>query len=176
MTQPQPMTRRAALPAFVTLSSLACGLAALEASRTGAEHWGLFFILLAACADGIDGAVARSLRAATAIGSQLDSLSDMLAFGVAPAFLFLAHYPAAPLPVRIAVALVFAASAGFRLARFNTQPPRGAFVGLPTTAAGPALALVIAGPLPPNFAVGSAITLGLALLMISALPFPKFVH
>mgnify|MGYP003349167163 CR=1 FL=1 len=90
------MTLRMAAPALVTLIALACGLAAIEAAHAGEWEMALRFVLLAAVADAMDGTIARLLHASSNMGKELDSLSDLVTFGAAPAFLFASHYSAAP--------------------------------------------------------------------------------
>ncbi|MBI2939329.1 MAG: CDP-alcohol phosphatidyltransferase family protein [Chloroflexi bacterium] len=167
---------RNALPTLVTLVALGCGLLALEAARVG--DWGLALrlILLAAVADGVDGTVARRLRLTSALGEQLDSLSDVVAFVAAPAFLFMARYADGQPALRIGVALAFAAAGAYRLARFHAQPSPNAFCGLPVTAAGPAFAILTAGPFGVSDAVAATGGVVLALLMVSRRPFPKLAQ
>src|SRR5919202_6281689 len=93
------------VPSFVTAVALSCGLAALEATRMGAWDWTLRLILLAAVADGVDGALARQLHSTSPLGGQLDSLADIVAFGAAPAFLFESYFSAAPPLIRFGAAL-----------------------------------------------------------------------
>jgi CDP-diacylglycerol---serine O-phosphatidyltransferase len=153
--------------------TLSLGLAALEAARTGNWDVALRFILLAVIADGIDGALARQLRATSSIGEQLDSLADIIAFGAAPAFLFVTVYSTAPTLVLYGVALAFVLAGAFRLARFHAFPADGVFCGMPITAGGALLALTVAGPFGLDFWLAS-IAAGLtSVLMVSRIPFPK---
>ena len=167
------MTVRQAVPAAVTMIVLACGMAALEAARVGAWDLSLRLILLAAVADGVDGMLARRLRAVSPMGQQLDSLADIVAFGAAPTFLFATYYRGAPDPVRFTVALAFVLAGAYRLARFHARPTPVAFRGLPITAAGPLLALAVVGPFGAGLREAGAAGLGLAALMVSDHPFPK---
>lgn len=167
------MTLRQLAPALVTALTLTCGVAALEAVRV--QNWALALqlILAAAAADGVDGMLARRLQAVTAMGTQLDSLADIVAFGVAPAFLFATYYSAAPDWVRFGVALPFVLAGAYRLARFHAQPAHSIFHGLPITAGGTLFALIVAGPF--GAGVWDATMAGSALivLMICRHPFPK---
>lgn len=164
---------RRSLPSIVTMVALACGLAALEAARVSSWDLALRLILLAAIADGIDGVLARRLRVSSAMGEQLDSLTDIVAFGTAPAFLFASYYADAPVVLRLGVPLAFVLAGAYRLARFHAYPCREGFRGLPITVAGPLLALVVVGP----FAVGAwgagLIGLAIATLMVISRPFPS---
>lgn len=168
------MNVRPWLPAVVTLVVLACGLGSLEASRLG--DWDIAFglIVLAGLADAVDGLVARWLRVAGPMGAQLDSLADVIAFGTAPAFLFVAHYASAPAPLRLGVMLAFVAAGVFRLARFNVQPKREGFLGMPITCGGVLFAASVAGPFVGAMVNAAVVGLILAVLMASHVPFRKF--
>lgn len=161
----------------VTFAGLACGFASFEAARTGAWDIALRLILLAALADGIDGTVARRLHASGRIGKELDGLSDVVVFGAAPAFLFLTRYVDAAGPVHpalLAPAVVFLCSGAYRLARFQVDSRPETFCGLPITAAGVLLAATVAGSFSPPAPVAAVVTLLLAALMVSRVPFPTF--
>jgi len=167
------MTLRMAAPALVTLIALACGLAAIEAAHAGQWEMALRFILLAAVADAMDGTIARLLHASSNMGKELDSLSDLVTFGAAPAFLFASRYSDAPTELIFGGMVLFVASGAYRLARYNGQASRGdAFCGMPITAAGVLMAAAVAGPIELSHveAVGVAITL--SALMVSRVPFP----
>ena len=161
------------VPSFVTMLTLSCGLAAIESARTGNWDWALRFILLATIADGLDGALARQLRATSDMGEQLDSLADIVAFGAAPALLFVTVFSGAPGPIRYGVGLFFVLSGAYRLARFHAQPADGVFLGLPITAGGALMALIAAGPFGIDYWVASALAVSTSVLMVCRVPFPK---
>jgi CDP-diacylglycerol---serine O-phosphatidyltransferase len=161
------------LPSLVTMITLTCGLAAIEAARTGNWDWALRLILLATIADGIDGALARQLKATSPMGEQLDSLADIVAFGAAPAILFVTVFSSAPAPLRYGVGVFFVLSGAYRLARFHAVPADGVFLGLPITAGGALMALIAAGPFGLNHWWAAALATGTALLMVCRIPFPK---
>ena len=167
------MTLRQVPPALVTTLTLACGLAALEAVRVGDWVLTLRLLLMAAVADGADGMLARRLGAVSPMGAQFDSLADIIAFGVAPAFLFATYYGSAPDGVRFGVALAFVLAGAYRLARFHAQPTHTAFCGLPITAAGSLLVVIVAGPFRVGVPEAAAASIALAVLMVSHHPFPK---
>jgi CDP-diacylglycerol--serine O-phosphatidyltransferase len=108
--------------------------------------WGALLIFLAAIVDFLDGFVARLLKATSPMGKQLDSLSDVVSFGVAPALIIyqLLRISYAQkengLDVSIAFllpALIIACAAAWRLAKFNLdESQQYSFKGLPTPAAG----------------------------------------
>ena len=79
------MRRRELIPQTITVLALACGLGAFEAASTGQWAWSFRLILLAGVFDGADGVLARRLAVAGPMGQQLDSLSDVVTFGAAPA-------------------------------------------------------------------------------------------
>src|SRR5215204_3811639 len=108
--------------------------------------WGAFLIFLAAIVDFLDGFVARLLKATSPMGKQLDSLSDVVSFGVAPALiiyqLLRISYAQEENGLDISIAfllpaLIIACAAGWRLAKFNLdESQQYSFKGLPTPAAG----------------------------------------
>ena len=167
---------RRMLPSLVTMLTLTFGLAALEVVRLGDWDLALRFILLAAIADGVDGKLARQMGATSRMGEQLDSLADIIAFGAAPAFLFATYYANAHGIIRFGVPLGFVLAGSYRLARFHAYPRPGAFCGLPITAAGAILAVIVAGPF--ALLAQEAVIVGIVLagLMICCHPFPKFAQ
>ena len=159
------------LPTMFTLGNALCGFAAIYiASRnidpaTLPMKWspltfGAMFIFLGMLLDGLDGRVARMTNSTSDLGEQLDSMSDMVTFGVAPAFLGVQMVgigvpffgPAADdsLFGRIAllVALIYVACAALRLARFNIEiedeePDHTSFKGLPSPGAAGTVASMV---------------------------------
>lgn len=81
----------------------------------------IYAIFLAALLDGLDGRVARAIGAQSAFGEQYDSLSDLLAFGVAPAILMYSWSLHDLGRIGLACSFIYTACAAFRLARFNVQ-------------------------------------------------------
>ncbi|MDB5490172.1 MAG: CDP-alcohol phosphatidyltransferase, partial [Micavibrio sp.] len=75
------------IPNVMTLTAMAAGLAAIQFGLNGQWEKALLAILLAAVMDVMDGATARLLKATSDFGAQLDSLSDFMAFGVAPSII-----------------------------------------------------------------------------------------
>lgn len=137
------------LPNLITLLNLACGTLAIVLALEGQWRWAVYLILAASVFDFLDGFVARLLNAYSETGKQLDSLADMVSFGVLPAVfiytlfknLFLnlpddagSIYAHLQWVVLASVLLVPAFSA-IRLARFNSEEDQGSFFhGLPTPA------------------------------------------
>lgn len=81
------MNLRLWIPNMITLANLACGVIATMLAIKGVIHWAAIFIFLAAFFDLMDGLAARALNAKSALGAQLDSLCDLVSFGVAPAMI-----------------------------------------------------------------------------------------
>ncbi|MCA1057971.1 CDP-diacylglycerol--serine O-phosphatidyltransferase [Rossellomorea aquimaris] len=121
---------------LITLSNLSLGGIAIISILHNQLHLSLILIFIAALTDRFDGMVARRLNIESELGKQLDSMSDIISFGVAPALLM---YTAAlnqfDLPGMFFTILYLACGA-YRLARFNITENDGYFTGLPITAAG----------------------------------------
>ncbi|MBI2932257.1 MAG: CDP-diacylglycerol--serine O-phosphatidyltransferase [Planctomycetes bacterium] len=145
----------AILPTLLTLANGVCGfLALLEISKGHFDRAG-YLILVAMVFDALDGKVARLTRTATNFGAQMDSLCDLITFGVAPGFLVYAiNYDSDPakmlLPERVllVVCVFYAMCALLRLARFNveTTPDDAShlsFSGLPSPAAAGTIASAV---------------------------------
>ena len=164
----------------VTFTALACGFASLSATHVGAWDIALRLITIAAIADGIDGTLARRLHVAGPLGQTLDGLSDVVAFGAAPAFLFVTRYhqggEALMPPIVFAAALAFLGAGAYRLARFQTESRADMFYGLPITASGVLLAAATAGPLALSAPAAAIVAAVLATLMVSRVPFPTFAQ
>lgn len=115
------LSLRAVLPNAITAAALCSGLTGIRFAI--AENWRLaiFAVILAGLLDGIDGRIARLLKAQSRFGAELDSLADSLSFGMAPAIIFYL-WTLQDLP-RLGwfAALAFAICCALRLARFNAQ-------------------------------------------------------
>jgi CDP-diacylglycerol---serine O-phosphatidyltransferase len=117
----KPVPFRMIAPNMITLIALCLGLTAIRWAYEGRLEPAVYFIVIAAALDGVDGRVARFLKSTSRFGAELDSLSDFVNFGVAPALVlysFILHDLRA---LGWIVALVFAIAAGLRLARFNVM-------------------------------------------------------
>ncbi len=115
------LSLRAVLPNAITAAALCSGLTGIRFAIEGDWEKCLFAILLAGLLDGIDGRIARLLKAQSRFGAELDSLADSLSFGMAPAIvLFLWSLQDLPRLGWFA-ALGFAICCALRLARFNAQ-------------------------------------------------------
>lgn len=172
------------LPVTITSLGLMSGFYSIVSSINGHFEVAAVMIAIAFVCDGLDGRVARASRTSSEFGVELDSLSDMVAFGVAPAVIAYS-WALKPLGgVGIVIAGMFVVCGALRLARFNIQTgttDKNRFVGLPI----PGAAAMIAGmSLAYSYfelnsprtlcTVAAPITLALGLLMISRVPYPSF--
>ena len=109
------------LPNLFTLAALFAGFYAVIAGMSGNFNEAGWAILVAAVCDGLDGRIARLTGTQSAFGAELDSLSDMVSFGVAPA-LIMFSWGFAPLgQVGWAASFIYMSCAALRLARYNVQ-------------------------------------------------------
>ncbi|WP_409306048.1 CDP-diacylglycerol--serine O-phosphatidyltransferase [Peribacillus sp. SCS-155] len=121
---------------IITLTNLSLGGFAIIAIIKGDMNLGLLLIFLAALADRFDGMIARKFNCESELGKQLDSMCDIISFGVAPALLIyqgILDEFGAP---GTFFTVFFIGCGAFRLARFNISENNGYFTGLPITAAG----------------------------------------
>ncbi|WP_254634184.1 CDP-diacylglycerol--serine O-phosphatidyltransferase [Mesorhizobium sp. GbtcB19] len=174
------------LPNLVTVLAICAGLSGIRFAFENRFEIAVVMVLLAAFLDGIDGRLARMLKATSKFGAQMDSLADIVNFGVAPALVLYAFLlDRAGSPGWIA-ALLFTIACGMRLARFNVltedhdQPAWQSeyFVGVPA----PAGAVLVMLPLylyflrlglepsrPAGF-IATGFTVLVAFLLVSRLP------
>ncbi len=164
------------LPNLFTTAALFAGFYAVLAATQGRFEASAIAIFAAMLLDGFDGRVARMTHTQTAFGAEYDSLSDMVAFGVAPA-LVAYHWALGGLgKVGWLAAFVYCAAAALRLARFNTQvgtADKRFFQGLPS----PSAAAIVAGGvwigadqgIDPSYVswLAAFLTAGAGLLMVS---------
>lgn len=175
---------RMILPNLVTLLALCAGLTAIRMAIEARYGEAIAMIVVAAVLDAIDGRVARLLRSTSRFGAELDSLTDFVNFGVAPAILLYVWALDEVRSLGWIAALVFAICAALRLARFNVsidnpnKPEWQAnfFVGVPA----PAGALLVLLPVYLEYLelphgrftapVVAVYTIAIGLLMVSSLP------
>ncbi|MBS3975151.1 MAG: CDP-diacylglycerol--serine O-phosphatidyltransferase [Syntrophomonadaceae bacterium] len=158
----------------LTLLNLALGMLALVMIIEGNMVMGAHLILFAAVADGLDGKVSTLTKSNNEFGKQLDSLADVVSFGVLPAVLAYKTAMSELGLLGFVVASVFCACGVLRLARFNVLPPGGQFKGLPITIAGGTVAAIILYGERLNSGTVLFFVLVLSLLMVSSIPYPKF--
>ncbi len=176
---------RLVLPNLITVLAICAGLSGIRLAFENRFETAVVMVLIAAFLDGIDGRVARMLKATSKFGAQMDSLADIVNFGVAPALVLYAYIlDLGGSPGWIA-ALLFAIACGLRLARFNvldedlTRPAwQGEyFVGVPAPAGAVVVLLPVylmfIGAIEPNrtVALASAVyAVAIAFLLVSRLP------
>ena len=139
-TNPTPPRRRGIylLPNLFTTAVLFFGFYAIVAAIQGRFEAAAIGIFVAMIMDGLDGRVARLTNTQTDFGAEYDSLSDMVAFGLAPALVMFQWALQGLGKVGWVAAFVYAAGTGLRLARFNTQigiADKRYFQGLPSPSA-----------------------------------------
>lgn len=172
---------RVVIPNLITVLAICAGLSGIRLAFEGRFELAVAMVLLAAILDALDGRTARMLKGSSRFGAQMDSLADIVNFGVAPAlvlFAFLLHQLGA---IGWIAALIFAIACALRLARFNVMaedPDRplwqtAYFVGVPA----PAGAIVVMLPVYLGFVgvplagwlagAGAVYTILVGLLMVS---------
>ena len=142
----EPMPFLQLLPNLITIVGMCLGLTAIRFVMVGRYEIAVTLILLAALIDGLDGLIARRLRATSEFGAELDSLSDFLNFGVVPGLLVYRFALGEANSLGWIFVLIYAAAGCLRLARFNVmrdapETPRTHFTGVPAPA-GAMLALL----------------------------------
>jgi CDP-diacylglycerol--serine O-phosphatidyltransferase len=175
---------RTLVPNVITLLALCAGLTAIRLAFEDRYVLALAAVVFAAVLDGLDGRLARLLKGTSRFGAELDSLSDFVNFGVAPALILYFWGLHELKSAGWIAAMVFAICTGLRLARFNVMiddPDRPVwtanfFVGMPA----PAGAITVLLPIYLSFLglprsevltwIMLFYTLGIALLMVSRLP------
>lgn len=178
------------LPNGLTLLGLCSGTTAIPFAFGGQWKAAVVAILFAAIFDALDGRVARLFHVDSAFGAQLDSLADLVSFGIAPSVLVYLWSLHAAQSAGWAVALIYCACCAIRLARFNVEaaardplaPLNPYFTGLPT----PAAACLILLPMLFGFQFHSgaftdpllnAFVMGvMSLLMVSRVPTLSIKH
>ncbi len=167
------------IPNILTILALCAGVTAMRFGLQGGWEAAVIAIVVAAVLDGLDGRIARALGATSRFGAELDSLSDFVAFGVAPAFLVYLWSLQALGGFGWALSLLFAVCCALRLARFNTALDSGEpepgwakkfFVGVPAPVGGLLVLIpLIVGLETESDVFASPVINGLAIVGIAAL-------
>lgn len=132
------------LPSIMTLSSMFAGFYAIIAAMQHQYIHAAVAIFIAMIFDGLDGRLARLTNTQTEFGAQLDSIADMVSFGLAPAVLIYAFSLYRWGEIGWLIAFLYAACTGLRLAKFNIAPSdKSYFYGLATPAAAAVVASFI---------------------------------
>ncbi len=140
---------RSLIPNAITVLAICAGMSALRFAILGRWEGAVLAVLIAGVLDGLDGRMARLLKGSSKFGAELDSLSDIVCFGVAPAVIMYTWVLRDVKGIGWLIALIFTTAMALRLARFNTmsddadvddEEKRDYFAGLPAPASA-ALAL-----------------------------------
>lgn len=174
---------RLVFPNLITILAICAGLTGIRLAFENRYELAVSMVLLAAFLDGIDGRVARLMKATSKFGAQMDSLADIVNFGVAPALVVYVFALDQARSLGWIAALIYAIAAGLRLARFNVMAERENkaswqseyFVGVPAPAGAIVLLLPIYAQdlglhLPTLTPLVLVYTLAIALLMVSRVP------
>lgn len=139
--------RRSYIPNGFTFINLSLGICSILATFEGNYLLASIFIILAGLVDRYDGRIARFLNASSELGKELDSLADLVSFGLAPSilsFLLFNFKDFGPTSlIGFVVLLIFPICGAFRLARYNVSTFDGVFAGVPITIAGCFMALFV---------------------------------
>ncbi|SHJ45120.1 CDP-diacylglycerol--serine O-phosphatidyltransferase [Clostridium amylolyticum] len=137
--------KKSTIPNMFTFVNLSCGVLSILSIFNDKYQLSAIFILIAALVDRYDGRVARFLNVSSDLGKELDSLSDLVSFGVAPSLLIYSLYEFQTLGpkgyIGYLILLAFPICGAYRLARYNATDFDGVFTGIPITAAGSFMAL-----------------------------------
>jgi CDP-diacylglycerol---serine O-phosphatidyltransferase len=134
------------IPNMFTAMNMFCGFLSLINAASGEYTYASWLIIIAAVFDMLDGTMARLTKSSSALGVQLDSLSDLVSFGVAPAFLIYKTHLIIYDSLGIIISSFLMIAGGLRLARFNVQLVgfnKTFFIGLPIPSAAIAIASFI---------------------------------
>ena len=171
------------LPNLFTTAALFAGFYAVLAAMNGQFEKAAIAIFLAMILDGLDGRVARMTNTQTAFGAEYDSLSDMVAFGLAPSLVMYEWSLSSLGKLGWMAAFIYTAGAALRLARFNSRldtADKRFFTGLPSPSAAAILAgfvwVAVDNALPGQDMAWLALVLtaGAGLLMVSNILFHSF--
>jgi CDP-diacylglycerol--serine O-phosphatidyltransferase len=165
------------VPNVVTLANIAFGFLGIVAAAEGHFERSCVLLFCAALCDLADGKLARALNATSKFGMELDSLSDAISFGIAPAVLVYLAVLVKLGPIGAAISVAYALCGALRLARYNVdsgEMGKHTFLGCPIPIAGGyLLSFVMVRDALPVWLVGGGV-LWVAGCMISTLKVPKF--
>ncbi|WP_371370955.1 CDP-diacylglycerol--serine O-phosphatidyltransferase [Sporomusa aerivorans] len=166
---------RNAIPNILTALNIVLGMFAILLTFQGLFVHAALFVVAAMIADGLDGRVARYFGVSSDFGKELDSLCDLVSFGVAPAIMAYA-FMLKDFAGGALIAAAFATCGALRLARFNvnTTKVKGYFMGLPIPAAGCVIATFIMLDMKPTGWLFPIMVAVFAYLMVSTIKYPDF--
>ncbi|AGX45021.1 CDP-diacylglycerol--serine O-phosphatidyltransferase [Clostridium saccharobutylicum] len=171
--------RKSCIPNVFTFINLSCGIISILSAMDNNLKAAGIFILLAGLVDRYDGRIARFLNVSSDLGKELDSLADLVSFGVAPSILiyilFNLTYVGPNGLIGYIILLLFPICGAYRLARFNTAAFDGVFTGVPITIVGCFMAIFALFNLTPVVPVYITIILMIigSYLMVSNLKLKK---
>ncbi len=137
---------RSVIPNLFTAMNMFSGFLSIINADQGKYDYAAILIIIAAIFDALDGIMARLTKSSSELGVELDSLSDIISFGVAPAFLIYTTYLHDFNSAGIIISSLLLIAGGFRLARFNVQLvgfDKEYFTGLPIPSAGITIAAFV---------------------------------
>lgn len=164
------------LPNLFTIGNLFLGFISIILAFNKNAEWAAIMVIIAMLCDGLDGRVARALNAQSEFGKELDSLSDVISFGVAPAFImYVVAFTEMNTAAAWIITAIFPICGALRLARFNViDGIPGYFIGLPIPAAGGVLCTLALFHNELNNVILVISTLLLSYLMVSTVKYPNF--
>lgn len=164
------------IPNALTALNLILGICAIISTLNSDFYQSALFVVAAMISDGLDGRVARYLNVSSEFGKELDSLCDLVSFGVAPAILSYAFLLKDFGVWGYIIAAFFATCGALRLARFNvnTGTVKGYFMGLPIPAAGCVVATFVMLGIKPSGWIFPIIVTIFGYLMVSTIKYPDF--
>ncbi|SCJ00633.1 CDP-diacylglycerol-serine O-phosphatidyltransferase [uncultured Clostridium sp.] len=172
--------KRAYIPNAFTFINLSLGICSILSTMEGNYALASTFIILAGLVDRYDGRIARFLNASSELGKELDSLADLVSFGVAPSilsFILFNFKDVGPTSlIGFIVLITFPICGAFRLARYNVSTFDGVFAGVPITIAGCFIALFILLTLRVNMSavIPMLLMIVFSYLMVSNFKLKKF--
>lgn len=167
------------IPNVLTFANLSFGVLSLLAILNDSYISSAVYIIIAALIDRYDGRIARRLNVSNEIGKELDSLADLVSFGIAPALLIFHKFAFADFHfvklTGVCFLLLYIISGCYRLGRYNVSTFDGNFSGVPITIAGLILSVYsLIVPISPIFLfVSVVLLLVLSILMVSKLKLRK---
>lgn len=168
--------RNKIIPSFISFGNLIAGFVSLLFTMNGQFTKAAFMIILGMLFDGVDGLAARKLKVQSEFGKEIDSLSDLVSFGIAPSVLAYSLYFNSKDFIGLIAVVFFVVCSALRLGKFNLKPSKGFFVGLPITIAGGFIASFVICNFNFSHLLLSLIIITLACLMISSIHYPKFEY
>ncbi len=175
------MLPKTLIPNTITVGNMVCGLAAMALGASGVPLLGIYLIFLGMILDFFDGKVARLTNAVSPLGGYLDSVTDIITFGVAPVVLV---FVISPVQYRFVIScflVIYAVCGAYRLIRFtrDAHAKKGEmFTGMPIPAAAGVLMSYLLlsqqAQIPYSYVWTAFFLLGNSALMVSRLPYFHF--